>query len=139
MLTTPAGLAIDAAGNLYVADTDNQRIRMVTPAGVVSTIAGSGTQGFADGAANAARFNNPWNVTVKDGVLYVADYFNDRIRMIDATGLVSTIAGSGTKGSADGVGTKASFNNPGGIAVGADGSLYVTDNQNFRIRKVTLK
>jgi serine/threonine-protein kinase len=136
----PTGLAIDADGNLYVADSYGHRIRKVTPAGVVTTLAGNGTDGYADGMAADAQFNEPWNIAVRaDGTVLVADYKNHRIRMIAPDGTVTTIAGTGTAGNADGIGTAASFNEPGSVAIDAAGNIFVTDNQNFRIRKIILE
>ncbi|MBW3544152.1 MAG: IPT/TIG domain-containing protein [Bacteroidetes bacterium] len=135
----PAGLTIDGDGNLYLADTDNERVRKVTPDGEVSTVAGSGIAGFADGPAEEAQFNETWDVWVaNDGVLYIADYKNHRIRMITTDGTVRSIAGSGEAGKEDGVEGLASFNQPGGITMGIDGHLYVADNRNFLIRKITI-
>ena len=106
----------------------------------MSTLAGSGTPGYADGAGNAAQFRNPTGLAVSGTTLYVADYSNHRIRAIDlaSTGkTVSTIAGSGTPGHADGVGTAARFNGPSGLAV-SGGTLYVTDQNNHRIRAIDI-
>jgi len=134
----PDGIAIDAAGNLYVADTWNNRIRKVTPEGVVSTVAG-GAQGFVDGAAAEARFNRPEGIAIDAaGNLYVADTNNNRIRKITPEGVVSTIAGS-TSGFADGAGTAARFSRPSRIAIDAAGNLYVTDQSNHRIRKIVFE
>jgi sugar lactone lactonase YvrE len=132
----PFGVAVDAAGNVYVADAGNHRIRKISPAGAVSTLAGS-TQGFVDGSGTAAQFNNPTAVAVDAaGNVYVADRSNHRIRKISPAGAVSTLAGS-TQGSADGVGTAAQFSNPEGVAVDAAGNVYVADLNNHRIRKIT--
>ena len=132
-----SGVAVDAAGNIYVGDRQNHRIRKVTPAGVVSTLAGS-TQGFADGVGAAARFNNPWGVAVDAaGNVYVGDLSNRRIRKITPAGVVSTLAGSGANGSADGDGIVAQFSDPTGVAVDAAGTVYVADGGNSRIRKIT--
>lgn len=135
----PKGIDVDSAGNLYVADTFNHTIRRITSAGAVSTIAGSaGTQGDADGSAAAAQFSYPRDVvTDADGNVYVADTFNDKIRKITPAGVVSTLAGSGEAGSADGPGVSASFNSPQGITIDADGNLYVADTSNDTIRKIT--
>jgi sugar lactone lactonase YvrE len=134
----PIGVAIDGSGNLYVADTENSKIRKITAAGVVSTLAGSGTVGSADGSGTAASFFAPRGVAVDSiGTVYVADAFNHKIRKVTPAGVVSTLAGSGAAGSADGSGTAASFNEPSGIAVDGGGNLYVADANNNKIRKIT--
>jgi uncharacterized repeat protein (TIGR03803 family) len=130
----PTDVAVDSVGNVYVADTNNHTIRKVTPAGVVSTVAGyAGISGTADGAATVARFNHPSGVTVDAaGIVYVADTNNDTVRKITSAGVVSTLAGAaGTSGSADGNGTAARFNNPSGIVVDTAGNLYVADTLNY--------
>ncbi|MDR2209492.1 MAG: SMP-30/gluconolactonase/LRE family protein [Azoarcus sp.] len=133
---SPADITIDTAGNLYVTDARNHRIRKITQEGEVSTFAG-GKEGFADGIGSAARFNNPWGITIDAaGNLYVTDSRNHRIRKITAKGKVSTLAGSG-KGFADGVGSAAQFAFPRDIAIDAAGNLYVADVENHRIRKIT--
>ncbi|HEY2799008.1 MAG TPA: NHL repeat-containing protein [Chthoniobacterales bacterium] len=138
--TSPTGLAVDGADNLYVADTGNNTIRKVTPAGVVSTFAGSaGHSGSADGTAGAARFNAPIGLTIDGaGNLYVGDSGNHTIRKITPAAAVTTLAGSpGNPGSDNGTGSVARFNGPRGVAVDAAGNVYVADTFNNTIRKVT--
>jgi streptogramin lyase len=135
---TPYGVAVDKNANVYVADFGNCRIRKITPNGNVTTLAGSGVAGNADGQGTAASFSYPIGVAVDtNGNVYVADYGNHRIRKITASGNVTTLAGSGTAGYANGQGTAASFNAPTGIAVDTNGNVYVGDQSNNRIRKIT--
>lgn len=135
----PDGIDVDDAGTVYVADSSNQTIRKITSTGTVSLFAGTNTtSGFAEGGVGTARFNYPRGVAVApDGTVYVADSSNQRIRQITPAGVVSTLAGSSTAGTNDGTGAAAQFNYPNGIALGADGTLYVADSGNNRIRKVT--
>ncbi len=136
----PNALATDGAGNVYVADTFNHTIRKSTPAGVVSTLAGTaGLTGSADGTGAAARFNLPIGVaTDSAGNVYVGDSFNNVIRKITPAGVVSTLAGTaGASGSADGTGAAARFNLPRGVATDGAGNVYVADHSNHTIRKVT--
>ncbi len=135
---TPSGLAIDREGNLYVADTGNNRIRKVTPAGIVTTIAGDGTAGFRDGPGGSAQFDGPVGVSVDaSGQVYVADTYNDRIRVVSASGEVRTLAGGDRPGYVDGDGRGgALFDTPCGVAVSAGGDIYVADTGNDRLRKV---
>lgn len=136
-LNTPSGLALDAAGNLYVADTGNHAIRKVTPLGMVSTLAGTGIAGFRDGAGTQAQFNGPIGVAVDaQGNVYVADTYNDRIRRIDLQGQVSTLAGGDRPGKLDGVGAAARFDTPTALAVDAQGIVWVADTRNNAIRRV---
>ena len=133
----PTGVAIDSAGNVYVADRSNNRIRKVTAAGVVTTIAGSGAEGFANGIGTSAQFHRPHGVAVDSvGNVYVADSSNHRIRKITVAGVVSTLAGSATAGFRDDTGTWAGFNDLSGVAVDSDGNVYVADYGNNRIRKI---
>jgi len=132
----PFSVAADANGNIYVADAGNNKIRKVTPAGVVTTLAGS-TNGFADGTGDAAQFNYPYGVTTDaDGNFYVADKDNHKIRKVTPAGVVTTLAGS-TSGSTDGTGTEAQFNGPYSVATDANNNVYVADASNSTIRKVT--
>jgi DNA-binding beta-propeller fold protein YncE len=135
--STPSGLAVDADGVLYVADTGNHAIRRVTPDGVVSTVAGDGTPGYRDGQGTAARFDGPIGIAVHpDGRLVVADTYNDRIRVITPDGLVSTLAGDGVPGSLDGRAHEARFDTPGGVAIDGAGLIVVADTGNGLIRTI---
>jgi len=136
----PRGVATDSAGNVYVADTFNHTIRKITPAGVVTTLAGTaGVTGSTDGTGAAASFNRPVGVaTDSAGNVYVADSFNDTIRKITPAGAVSTLAGTaGVTGSTDATGAAASFNFPQGVATDSAGNVYVADSNNSTIRKIT--
>jgi hypothetical protein len=136
----PFGLAVDGSGSIYVADTRNETIRKVTPAGVVTTLAGTaGSSGSADGTGAAAQFLYPEGVAVDgSGAVYVADRGNFTIRKITPAGVVTTLAGTvGSSGNADGTGAAAQFNSPCGIAVDGGGNVYVADTGNHAIRKIT--
>ena len=138
----PIGIAVDGSGNVYVADYSNQRIRKIVVAtGVVSTLAGSGTQGYANGTGTAAQFSDPTSVAVDaTGTnVYVADYQNHRIRkIVAATGVVTTLAGNGTAGYVDGPGTTAQFNQPYGVAADGSGNVYVAGFVDHSIRKIVV-
>src|SRR5262249_12578679 len=139
-LSVPQGLAVDAAGNVYVAVRGAHKIVKITSAGVQTDFAGSGTAGFADGTGVAARFDNPSDVAIDaSGNLYVTDEFNQRIRKITAAGVVSTIAGSGLAGFTDAAtASNGRFLFPSGVAVNSDGSkVYVADRGNHRIRVIS--
>jgi len=134
----PTGVALDSIGNVYVADRSNHKIRKITATGVVTTLAGTGTQGSTDGTGTATSFNSPSGVAVdSSGNVYVADSGNHRIRKISPSGAVTTLAGSGTIGSADGQGTSASFWGPVGVAIDSSGNIYVAEEFNSKIRKIT--
>jgi ABC-type branched-subunit amino acid transport system substrate-binding protein len=126
--SSPLGLAVDAAGNVYVADAGNHCVRLIRPDGTVTTLAGTGEPGYRDGPIGEAQFDGPTDVAVDAmGVLYVADSENDRIRAISPDGMVTTLAGSGRRGFKDGPPEEAEFNAPWKLALAADGTLYVVD------------
>lgn len=134
----PWGIVIDNDGNIYVADKDNNRIRKISSQGVVTTFAGSGTAGFVNAAGMGAQFNAPSGLAIDSGGnIYVVDTMNHCIRKISPQGVVITVAGSGTAGYVDSTGTAAQFKNPIGIVIDKDGNLYVTDEGNNNIRKIT--
>jgi sugar lactone lactonase YvrE len=145
-LNEPAGVAVDAFGNLFIADYYNNRIRKVDANGIITTVAGNGPIGVLTGsysgdggAATNAGLNNPYGVAVDTlGNLFIVDSYNYRIRKVDANGIISTIAGNGTNGySGDGgPATNASLSLPDGAAVDDSGNLFIADNLSNRIRKV---
>jgi len=136
----PTCMVMDVADNLYVVDGGNHSIRKVSPQKEVSTFAGNGEGGFADGSGRAAQFFFPWGITIdKAGNLYVVDGGNHRIRKISPKGEVSTLAGKGEYGFADGPGNVAQFANPMEMVIDIKGNLYVADEGNHRIRKVEVK
>ncbi len=134
----PGGIVIDRQGNIFVADRGNFRIRKITPAGIVSTLAGSGIQGNKDGNPGEAQFTQDMRdlVVDPDGNLYLTDL--DRIRKITPQGVVSTIAGSDA-GFAEGDGTDAKFNYPNGMSINSRGDIFIADLNNNRIRKLSLE
>ena len=135
----PRGIRLDGAGNVYVADSLNHRVRKVTPAGVVSTLAGSGTAAFLDATGAAASFNGPSGLALDgNGNVYVADTLNHRIRKITTAGVVTTFAGSGQADHFDGTGAVADFNSPRDVAFASTGLLYVADTGNHRIRGIAI-
>ncbi len=140
-LHLPIGTAVDALGNVYIVDNYNCRIRKVNPAGIISTIAGNGTATFGgDGGPATAAFLNWPDAIACDftGNVFIADAGNNRIRKVNATGIISTVAGNGIAGfSGDGsVATSAEINTPLGVAFDRIGNLYIADNNNHRVRKV---
>ena len=140
LFNNPLGVAVDTLGNVYVADTANNRIRVVSATGAVTKLAGSGAAAFADGLGTAASFNSPCGVALDTlGNVYVVESANNRIRVINSAGVVITLAGSGSAGYVDGVGTAASFNRPSGVALDSLGNVYVGDSDNNRIRKVSVR
>ena len=143
-LASPNGVAVDASGNLYIADTDNQRIRRIA-GGIITTVAGNGEELFSGdgGRATAASLDEPTGVAVDSfGSLYIADKNDQRVRMVGAAGIISTLAGSGTPSlaggfSGDGAAANSAFlAKPAGVAVDRQGSVYVADTNNQRIRQI---
>ncbi len=141
-LDFPAGLAVDAAGNLYIADQNNGRVRKVSPDGIITTVAGNGGTGFGGdgGPATQANIDFPADVAFDAaGNLYIADQDNHRIRKVDLNGIITTVAGNGVNGYGGDGGSplNASLSHPSGLAFDKQGNLYITDHYNYRIRKVT--
>lgn len=141
---SPAGVAVDGQGTVYVADALNHCIRAIAPTGVVRTVAGATGRGLQDGPGASARFQFPYGVAVDaQGTVYVADAGNHRIRIISSQGIVSTLAGNGSNlnygvvNHADGPGGSALFSNPFAVAVDGQGTVYVADADNYCIRKIT--
>ncbi|MFC2022364.1 clostripain-related cysteine peptidase [Chloroflexota bacterium] len=141
-LNVPHGVVLDGAGNLYIADRANHRIRKVDTSGIITTVAGTGAAGFSgdSGPATAASLNGPEGIAVDGtGNLFITDYENVRIRKVDAaSGVITTVAGDGTWGFGgdDGPATAASLNGPVGVALDGAGNLFIADFENHRIRKV---
>lgn len=140
-INNPSGVALDASGNLYIVDQYNYRIRKVSPSGIISTFAGTGSPGyFGDGgAATGAIFNQPVGIAI-DGIgnVYIADYQNSAIRKINTSGIVSTFAGRGGAGFAGdgGPSTSSKLDHPTGVSADAAGNIYIADCDNSRVRKV---
>ncbi|MEO6911350.1 MAG: Ig-like domain repeat protein [Edaphobacter sp.] len=140
-LSNPTALALDSSGNLYIADTDNHRIRRISGT-TVTTVAGNGEQTFSgDGAAaTAAGIDSPYGVAVDAaGNLYIGDTHNQRVRVVNTAGIISTLAGNGSKayGGDGGAATSASLARPRGLSVDAAGNIYLADSNNHRIRLIT--
>lgn len=137
---SPSGVAVDSAGNVYVADSGNSTVRKIAPGGIVTTFAGLGRErGNTDATGTQARFDQPFGIAVDaNGVVYVSDATANTIRKISPAGVVTTLAGrSGSSGSTDGAGSAARFTVPYGIAVDSAGTVFVVDHGNHTIRKVT--
>ena len=140
-LRSPFGVAVDGAGNVYVADTENDRVRRIDASGVIETVAGIWMRGDSGdgGPATAARLSRPYGVAVDGaGNVYVADTWNDRVRRIDASGVIETVAGVGEQGDSGdgGPATAARLSSPYGVAVDGAGNVYVADRDNDRVRLV---
>jgi sugar lactone lactonase YvrE len=139
-LSYPAGMAVDASGNLYIADAGNNRIRRVSPDGIISTVAGNGVAGFSGdgGPATGASLNSPMGVAVDSaGSLYLADYMNNRVRKVSPSGIISTVAGDGKQAPSGCSATSTSLCYPMGVAVDTAGNLYIADTGNGRMLKVS--
>ena len=135
--TAPVGVAVDSAGTAYVADTGNSLLRVVYANGSVVTLAGGGAAGFVDGQGTAARFSGPQAVAVDaQGNVYIADTANNAVRVVTPSSAVTTLAGNGTAGFVNAVGSAATFRNPLGVAVDTQGNVYVADSQNRALRLV---
>ena len=142
-LNSPQSVTVDGTGNLYIADTQNHRIRKVDTSGVITTVAGTGAGGYSGdgGSATAAQLDYPHGVTVDGtGNLYIADTHNHRIRKVDTSGVITTVAGNGVGGySGDGgAATAAQLNSPQSVTIDDTGNLYIADRNNHRIRKVDI-
>jgi len=134
----PAGIVVDAAGNIYVTDSFHNKIRKIGPNGKITTIAGNINPGSKDGAGTAASFFIPQGIALDPkGNLYIADTYNNMIRKISPAGIVTTVAGKTKRGAANGRGSAASFNHPDGLAIDKTGNIYVADAGNNMIRKIT--
>ena len=140
-LASPVSVALDGAGNLFIADFSNRRIRKVDTSGIITTVAGNGISGFSGdgGPATSASLTNPFGVALDGtGNLFIADEGNFRIRKVDTSGIITTVAGNGSSGfSGDGgPATSASLTNPFGVALDGTGNLFIADEGSNRIRKV---
>ena len=138
-LWSPYSVAVDTSGNLYIADTYNQCIRKVNTGGIITTVAGGGSQGLGDGGqATNAELHDPMAVAVDaSGNLFIADYLNNLIRKVATNGIITTVAGGGSQGLGNGgQATNGTLNEPIGVAVDVSGNLYIADTYNYCIRKV---
>jgi sugar lactone lactonase YvrE len=140
-LDSPSGIVRDSKGNVYVADTNNNRVRKIDPDGIITTVAGTGVQGFSGdkGPATSARLATPIGLAI-DGVgnLYIADYGNNRVRRVDANGVITTVGGSGVAGPGPGrVATKVKLSAPEGLAVDDRGNLYLSEFLHARVDRVS--
>jgi hypothetical protein len=141
ILASPIAVAVDTAGNTYIAEYESSLVRKVDTRGIISTYAGGGNNGLGDnGPASAAQLNTPYGLTIApDGSLVIADTFDNRVRRVDGSGTITTIAGNGTGGYTgdNGPATAAELSHPAGVAYDNAGNLYIADFSNLRVRKVT--
>ena len=136
--SSPYGVGVDSSGNVFVADTFNNRIRKITPQGVVTTYSGNGTASSVDGSLSNATFSNPWGIAFDTaGNMYVCDQGSCTIRKITTSGTVTTIAGTGVSGYQDGPGASAQFRNPNYLVLDTSNNIYLADKDNCVIRKIT--
>jgi sugar lactone lactonase YvrE len=140
-LNSPMGVAVDGAGNVFIADTGNQRVRRVSPDGIITTVAGDGTRGFSgdDGPATSAALTFPFGVAVdSESNLFIADFGNRRVRRVSPDGIITTVAGNGAPDfSGDGGPATSAALSAFGVAVDSQGSLFIADGRNHRVRKVS--
>ena len=139
-LANPYGVSVDISGNVYFAETWSYKVRMVTSTGIITTIAGTGVYGTSgdNGVATSAQLAGPMGVSVDiSGNVYIADSYNNKIRMVSSTGIITTIAGTGAVGSNGdgGAATSAQLNSPEGVSVDISGNVYISDYYNQKIRK----
>jgi sugar lactone lactonase YvrE len=140
-LSEPVGVAVGPDGSLYIADRDNAVVRRVAPNGTITTVAGTGVSGYSGdgGPAVGAKLSDPENIVVDArGRVFFTDQINERVRMIDVDGTITTVAGTGEAGDTGdgGPGTDATLNSPYGLAIDAAGNLYVADSKGARVREI---
>lgn len=135
---SPLGICVDSSGNVFVADSGSAKIRKITPTGVVTTLAGNGSSGATDGPGSVAKFSASHGLAIdSQNNIYVADIGSNRIRKVTPSGVVSTVAGNGAVGAADGLGTQATLNAPVGITVDSSDNIYFSDRGGNLIRKLS--
>jgi hypothetical protein len=136
-LNLPHGVTVDGEGSIIIADYGNNRVRKITADGTVSTLAGSESEGLADGAGTAAQFSTPFGVAVDgEGSIIIADTWNHLVRKITPDGTVGTLSGSGSAGFANGAGAAAQFNKLKGVVVDGEGNIIIADTWNHLVHKI---